>query len=111
MNKGKNVTRLFRYTLLLFNKFFVDELPYFVDVLKTKTVRTEVFFSGIPFAYGILVREEEDYAFLADFIHDNRDVINTCNGLLVNSYSFEVKHEAEDIHNPLFSPKGVIYFL
>ena len=100
-----------RYTLLLFNKLFVHTHHHYVHILKTKTVRTEVMHTGIPFAYGILVKNDDDYGFLSDFITDNRDVINTCNGLLINSYSFESAHEhGEHEHNPLFSTSGKVFW-
>lgn len=58
----------FRSTLLLFNKAYAHTLHHYVHILKTKTVRTEIIYSGIPFAYGILVKNEDDYEFLSDFI-------------------------------------------
>ena len=99
-----------RYTLLLFNRHFEKSPAYkqSVKFLKTKIIKTEVSYPGAQFSYGILVKNQNDYDFLADVVAYNRDVINTCNGLLINNYSREAMVEQEK--NPLFSSAGGMFW-
>lgn len=99
-----------RYLLLLFYRIFENHIRHSADVtfLKTMTIRTELSYEGKRFSYGILVKNEADYDFLVDFVVDNRDVINTCNGLLLNNYSSELNDE--HIQNPLFATSGEVFW-
>ena len=99
-----------RYLLLLFYQFFEHSESHSDDVqfLKTQTIRTEISYSEDQFSYGILVKESVDYEFLADFMMDNRDVINTCNGLLINNFSTAMKYDR--LENPLFSTSGEVFW-
>ena len=99
-----------RYTLLVVYRHFEGSLNYKddVDFLKFKTIQTEVSYTKDQFFYGFLVKNLDDYEFLADFVTDNRDVINTCNGLLINNFT----SSAHDGHvtNPLFSTSGDFFW-
>lgn len=99
-----------RYLLLLFYRFFDDHWFHKDDVkfLKTMTVKTEITYGEDDYSYGVLVKNDDDYDFLSDFILDNRDVINTCNGLLINQYSSTEKDRYEP--NPLFSSSGEVFW-
>ena len=109
-NKHINGFVLDKYTMLLFNRVFENTATHknVVNFLKTKTVRTEISHTGEQFFYGVLVRNLNDYDFLAEFIKDNRVVLNTCNSLLINKYSSEGKED--QVRNPLFSTSGDIFW-
>lgn len=98
-----------KYTILLFYNKFKNSSKYKHDIayLKTKTIHTELQ-SREQFAYGVLVQKDSDYIFLADFVKDNRVVINTCNSLLINSLHRDERIETE--RNPLFSTSGDIFW-
>ena len=75
-----------RCTLLLFYR----HIAYFprqiddVHILKVNTVINEMSHADDKFSYYILIKNMADYEFLANLTH-NRDVSNTCNGLLVDN--------------------------
>ena len=99
-----------KYMLLMYNYHFKNSSKYkdAVDFLKKKTIQTEIVYTGGQFSYGILVKDLDDYQFLVDFVIDNREVLNTCNNLLINSYS---KRESVDkVINPLFSSSSGIFW-
>ena len=60
-----------------------------------ETYRTKVTFEGETMAYGILVREEEDYNFFEEYIWNNQIVYETCALLHLN----EEDGRAEDVHD------------
>ena len=98
-----------RYVLLVFYDLFADDTRYKDDIafLKRNAVRTAVFIPTKHF-YGVLTRDEEDFEFLSHFARYNRDVFNTCNGLLINSLASHQKQE--EIENPLFSTSGEVFW-
>ena len=51
----------------------------------------------------------EDYVYLADFVKDNSDVINACNGLFINKHSLSKVRMLEE-KNPLFSTSGNMFW-
>ena len=108
-NKEINGFVLDRYTLLLLYRHFenIDIYKDVIEFLKTRTIQTEMSYMRDEFSYGILVKDKEDYTFLSEFVMGNRDVLNTCNDLLINKYSSEVR--VEPIKNPLFSTSGKVF--
>ncbi len=84
-----------RFVMLMLYRHLEHKNPGFVHFLKTETIHIEVPHMGEPLSYGTLVRDDEDYHFLNDFVQDNRILLNTCNNLLINSLS----NEADDNKN------------
>ena len=56
------------------------------------------------------MKSEADFNFLVDFVRDNRQVINTCNTLLLNKHSLDISKDIARHDSPLFSPKGDMFW-
>lgn len=52
-----------------------------------KVVNTENSIPGKKFAYGVLIKEDEDYDYFSEFVVNNGAVINTCHALTLNNIS------------------------
>lgn len=87
------------FLMFLYNKSYKDSVKY----LLTKTLQTEKYYQGEKLSYGMLVKDYGDFMYLNDYILDNLDVINTCNGLVINMYAGKVNTESENL---LFSSSG-----
>lgn len=92
-----------RYTFITFSRY-VDSIYYDdpdpegradIKFLQTKTIQTEEIYEGEKLSYGVLVNHLEDYIYFADFIRDNWEVLNTCDGLNINSLSWKVNIERD----------------
>ena len=81
--------------------------PEFVTFLKTQTIQTEVTYTGEALSYGFLMKDEEDYNFLVDFVQDNSNVLNTCNTLLINDLCNEGKED--DSHSVFLESGGAFW--
>ena len=106
-NKDIHGFAIDRYVLLMVYKYFQEKDPEFVKFLKTKTIHTELGYTGETLAYGFLVRDKLDYDFLADFVQDNRNVLNTCNTLLINDLSIEANEDRSS--RSLFTSGGAFW--
>ena len=99
-----------QYELMLFYDYFSNHTTYKHDVhyLRTKTQLTHLA-SKDDYLYGVLVRDEDDYRFLKNFVLSNRDVMNSCTRLFLSAYSRKV-----DIHrksfSELFSTEGDLFW-
>ena len=96
------------YELVLFFEYFQNDATYRHDVqyIKEKTILTQIQ-KEESYCYGILVKLEEDFQFLADFLSSNSDVLNTCTRLfLTRSIHKWVNHEKD----ALFSSKGEMFW-
>ena len=98
-----------RYELMLFYQYYKNDKFYQHDVeyIKQKTVITEIS-KEENYAYGILIKLEEDYQFLVDFLFSNIEVINTCNRLFLSKYSQKTIHLDQKV--TLFSSKGEMFW-
>ena len=98
------------YSMLLFQHHFSKDSRYqhVLHYIRTRTTRTEYLYSVDKYAYGVLVRDNEDYDFLQDFVTNNRDVIYTCNNLLISNYSFHQK--VAHLTHPLFATNGMLFW-
>lgn len=98
-----------RYSLMSFYSHYENHERYKKDIhyLRTKSLLTELQHTE-AFLYGVLVKNVEDYEFLEDYMKSNRDVINTCTNLFLNSYSRQVRVYQEKIS--LFSTKGQMFW-
>ena len=97
-----------RYVMLMLYRHLEQTHTNIVHFLKTKTVRTELSYGGVPLSYGVLVREKEDYDFLVGFVEDNKNVLNTCNKLLISNLKCEA-HESEESAS-IFLVSGTVYW-
>ena len=115
-----------RYELLLFWDHFGNDrnLENSVRYLKTHTVFTEISHQD-ELMYGVLIRAEEDYQFLSEFVQNNRDVISSCNSLFLHNYTrrsgvLNHRHSTYSMDGEIFGPHifwpafvccGVLIFL
>ena len=91
------------YLMFIYSSNRSDDVNY----LMQKTLQTEKEHVGDNLFYGILVKSYDDYEYLVDYILDNLDIINTCNGLVINQYVGKVK----SAHiNHLFSSSGAYFW-
>ena len=58
-------------------------------------------------AYGFLVHDQDDYDFFVDFVQDNKNVLNTCNTLLINNLSNEAAEDHSD--SSIFLESGAAF--
>lgn len=104
-----------RYAFIVFTRHYSKhltngtnkELREGIEFLLLKCIFTEKI-NQEKLSYGILVTYKEDYDYFADFVLDNPEAINTCNGLMINNYKLDLNHS--DIINPLFSTSGKIFW-
>ena len=61
-------TEHLRYVILMLYRHLEQTDPQFVSLLKTKTIQTELEYSGESLSYGFLVNEKDDYDFFVDFV-------------------------------------------
>ena len=112
MLQGKEIDGfvLDRYSFVLFYHYLSNLTGHEDDIsfIKKETIRTEKTYMGDRLAYGILVRNMDDYQYLADFVKDNREVFNTCNLLYINNMSGSVKFKT--IKNALFATSGGFFW-
>ena len=97
-----------RYTLLLFYDHFAND-PYHqhnIEYIRDQTTVTQLTHAG-TYYYGVLIKNEEEYQFLHDFLKDNNDVVKTCNRLLMSNLSRAVNMRKEK--HPMFSTKGQLF--
>ena len=95
---------------MIFFDLYKDHPMYKEDInyIRSHTIVTEI--SHIDqLAYGILVKDEEDYQFLADFLLSNQDVIDSCTSLYLNSYSRKVQVKQYQRATSMFSVDGVFF--
>ena len=100
-----------RFTMITFHTFFQNH-PDFKSVesyFHSAVDRSELSYNGEKLSYGILLKRVEDYNYLAEFVLDNQQVINTCNGLMLNSYSAAISLRGGAV-NPLFSTTGGLFW-
>lgn len=72
-----------------------------------KTTRTRIEYTGEEMSYGMLIRDEEDFGYLHEFIEDNHAVYESCITIRLNARN--VLHEGEESHN-LFHPQGGAFY-
>ena len=97
-----------RYTFITFHNFIdsvnlttaLEEHKMNIHFIRTKTIQTEKISDNEPHAYGMLVRDIEDYAYFIDFMMDNWEALNTCNALSINRFAGE--HKIERHYTALF---------
>ena len=97
-----------RYVMLMLYRHLQQTHPGIVQFLKTATVRTELEYGGAPLSYGVLVKDREDYDFLVGFVEDNKNVLNTCNKLLISNLTSDA-HEAS-VTRSIFLVSEVVYW-
>ena len=77
-----------RYELLLFCELFADD-DNFKDAVES--IRDHMMLTELSHAeelmYGVLIKAEENYQFLSEFIQSNRDVISGCNSLFLRRFT------------------------
>ena len=80
------------YELLLFYYAFTDDLAYKNDVkyLRRNIISSEGM-EAKQYSYGVLVKNEDDYQFLVDFVTSNKDVVDGCNRLFLNKNNKDVR--------------------
>ena len=97
-----------KYEMMLYYNEF-DGNPNYQETneLLKKTTLTEITHEE-DFSYGILVKNIEDYHFLEEFVTSNRDVISSCNNLLLRKYTrkFRRLHPKHSI----FTTEGEIFW-
>ena len=64
------------------------------------TNKVKVDYEGETMAYGVLVREEEDYQYFEEFIKHNQAVFDTCSLLGLNKKEEELNTDEHDIFHP-----------
>ena len=98
-----------RYELMVYYNIFGEDVRFKNDIhyLRTQTVSTEVVHKD-QFVYGLLVKHEDDFQFLSDFMISNRDVINACNNLFLNKYSRKLRIQVKK--HSLFSTDGEMFY-
>ena len=76
----------------------IDDAEFFLE----QTVKTKKSFEGEKMAYGILVKDEDDYIYFNEFIKDNQAIFEICTTLDLNVMNHIIQNPEHD----LFSPKG-----
>lgn len=83
-----------------------------ITFLRAETVQSDIKYDGDKMTLGMVVNEYEDYLYFADYIKDNKDIINVCLSLHINNLTsheeLKVKTHQEDIlfaiYDDLFWP-------
>ena len=90
-----------RYTYITFSHY-IDTMKYAnknqklnINFLRANTIQTEQIYKGEKLSYGILVKNLVDYEYFADFVKDTWEVLNTCDGLNINTLSGGVSIEKD----------------
>lgn len=67
----------------------IDNQSYVSDIefLETGTTHTEKKYGGGKLSLGVLVKEERDYNYFANFVADNMLVMKTCAKLFLNNFT------------------------
>ena len=87
---------------------FKEEIAY----LKSDTMQMDLSYHGESMSMGIIVKQEDDYEYFADYVKDNSAIINVCIGLIINNLTahseLNIKTIPEDvlfeIYDDLFWP-------
>ena len=76
------------YELLLFCQLFADDdnFKHAVESIRDHMMLTELSHAE-ELMYGVLIKAEENYQYLSEFIQSNRDVITGCNSLFLRKFN------------------------
>ena len=93
--------------MLYYNHFQANPHYQFANNILKKTQLSEISHKD-DFSYGILVKNVSNYNFLEEFVTSNRDIINSCNNLLLRKYTRRLRllHPKHSI----FTTEGEIFW-
>ena len=99
-----------KYEMMLFYHHFQKHTTHTQDkeFIKHYTIMQEIAITD-DYYYGVLVKNQDDYDFLEDFVSSNRDVINSCNALFLSKYSRQMRISFEEPHS-LLAEKGDFFW-
>ena len=98
----------YMHTVALFRKMIKNKNADHVNVARfflDDTYNVKWNFEGERMAYGVLVREEDDYQYFNEFVKHNQGVYETCALLQLN----EMDEPSEHDHD-IFSTDGDVFF-
>ena len=79
-----------------------------IDYIRSHAIITETDHID-KLAYGILIKEEEDYQFFRDYMLSSQEIITSCTNLFINSYSRKVQVKQYQRELPTFFLEGRLF--